>query len=456
MNKDTQSIDWPRFPKAEKYINSLLHDFSARMPEVQRLEKAMSEQTSTRLLDWMDHLVLSGGPEPAEKLQSLGFELENVSGESGEKVYHHPEAVFPRILLKNGGPDSEGKPVAAAIRVESISDFLAAQRLSTEIQGSPLSPFRRAALWQNDSVSFFAVERRGHRGFVPLDMPSDFAAEYIQVRDTWTFRKRHFEDALDGMKETLHLVKTSVSRLGASTAAWLVFECERAYWLARNTAGRVQKQRQDGLGLGLANHDHHTFRSSRSVFLQLIMILETLGFIPRERLCAGQQAGWGAQVLEHPRCGLVAFADVDLAPDEVTADFAHEPLRPRPDLGSVGLWCALHGESLLSSGLHHLALRLDFHRARTGLKRWRVEMMKPFSSLAHLKQTFSAGEKWDVSDTRLDHLNAVEAIQKGRKKKFLKDGVLGSHLECIQRTEGFKGFNQKGISDIIRRTDPRK
>jgi hypothetical protein len=38
---------------------------------------------------------------------------------------------------------------------------------------------------------------------------------------------------------------------------------------------------------------------------------------------------------------------------------------------------------------------------------------------------------------------------------FAVRGAIGSHLENIQRGEGFKGFNQQTISDIILRTDPR-
>jgi hypothetical protein len=40
-------------------------------------------------------------------------------------------------------------------------------------------------------------------------------------------------------------------------------------------------------------------------------------------------------------------------------------------------------------------------------------------------------------------------------EKFVREGTLGSHLEILQRREGYKGFNPKGISDIITETDPR-
>ena len=65
------------------------------------------------------------------------------------------------------------------------------------------------------------------------------------------------------------------------------------YWTNRNRAARFQKGRQDALGLGWANHDHHTYRSSREHFPRLIAILEDLGFQCRERFYAGREAGWG-------------------------------------------------------------------------------------------------------------------------------------------------------------------
>jgi hypothetical protein len=93
---------------------------------------------------------------------------------------------------------------------------------------------------------------------------------------------------------------------------------------------------------------------------RFIGLLEELGLECRERFYAGREAGWGAQVLEQPENGVVVFADVDLAPDEVLGDLAHEPLAPRDQLGTVGLWCRLHGEAFLQAGLHHLECRFDF------------------------------------------------------------------------------------------------
>jgi hypothetical protein len=243
--------------------------------------------------------------------------------------------------------------------------------------------------------------------------------------------------------------------MGTDTAAWVAFAAERKYWQDRNRAAQVQKAAQDSLGLGWANHDHHTFRSSRANFPLLIQILETFGFRPRERFYAGAQAGWGAQVMEQPTCRIAVFADVDLSPEEVEGDFAHKPLPIRTELGTVGLWCALHGDSMLSAGLHHLAGRFDFDAVTANLAVRDVEMMRPFSDFSYLRQAFTRGEQWQVEPPRIERLTAAGLLSSSQKAQFLERGAIGSHLENIQRAEGFKGFNQAKISDIIRRTDPR-
>ena len=159
--------------------------------------------------------------------------------------------------------------------------------------------------------------------------------------------------------------------------------------------------------------------------------------------------------MEQPVCRLAVFADVDLAPDEVDGDFAHRLLESRDQLGTVGLWCALHGESMLGAGLHHLAARFDFDAVTAGLAEWGIKMMRPFSDFVYLRQAFTQGERWRVDLDRLDHLAAMCQIDSGQQAQFASEGALGSHLENIQRAEGFKGFNQRNVSDIIRRTDPR-
>jgi hypothetical protein len=452
---ERSTTDWIRYPEAEGYVATLLDQFVVALPQAQRLAAELTERTGCQLVDWLDHLVLADGNRPLGQLRDLGFEPEGVEADPGDTVYHHPGAIFPRIVLRSGTGAEPGTVLAAAVQVEDIAFFLMTHHLTAPIQGSILSPYRRANVSQADEQELLVVERRGHPGFIPTEMPADYPRRYLHALEQWAARPRDFDDKRQGMAQTLGLAQSLVRDLGTDTAAWIAFAAEREYWQRRNQAGQVQKACQDSLGLGWANHDHHTFRSSRTVFAQLIELLETFGFHARERFYAGAEAGWGAQVMEQPVCRVAVFADADLSPDEVEGDFAHRSLPSRQQLGTVGLWCALHGESMLGAGLHHLAGRFDFDAVTANLAERGIEMMRPFSDFSYLRQAFTAGERWNVAGERLERLSAKGQINSVQREHFAEQGAIGSHLENIQRAEGFKGFNQQRISDIIRRTDPR-
>ena len=110
------------------------------------------------------------------------------------------------------------------------------------------------------------------------------------------------------------------------------------------------------------------------------------------------------------------------------------PLALCDSLGTVGLWCRLHGEAFLQAGMHHLECRFDFHAARTQLGAAGIGQMEPFTNLPYLKQAFTRDEA----------------------DRFRRSGAIGSHLEILERNEGYKGFNRAGINEIIRDTDPRR
>jgi hypothetical protein len=82
--------------------------------------------------------------------------------------------------------------------------------------------------------------------------------------------------------------------------------------------------------------------------------------------------------------------------------------------------------------------------------------MDPFSDFDYLKQAFTRGEMWAVDPRRVDVLMRLKRITPEQAEDFARHGAVGSHLEIIQRADGFKGFNQQTVSDIIHRTDPRQ
>ena len=160
--------------------------------------------------------------------------------------------------------------------------------------------------------------------------------------------------------------------------------------------------------------------------------------------------------MEHKVNNIAVFADVDLTPQEKDGDFAHRGLEELDKLGTVGLWVGLHGESIHSAGLHHLAALVDFSKMMEDSEGFGINNMAPFSSFPYLKQNFTDGEYWNIVNDRLKRLHLKKQISKSQMDRFYSVGARGSHLEFIERNDGFKGFNQEAVSDIIDRTDPRK
>ena len=435
-------FNWQRQPEAEAIIDrAIIRGF--KNPDVAELDQRMRREASTRLFDWLDHVVVP--IEEDRAVQESGFELMHATPNA--KVYRHTGAQFPLVIV------TDGDQTGVAVSVDSISDYLLAHGHHVLIEGSPFSPYRRALVSSKNGVDFWVVERRSLDYIEPTYYNGDYLINYFEAYEKWSTRPRKLEK--EGILIAQQIAQNMVERLGEAVSASIVCEIERKYWQSRNRAGQTQKGRQDRLGLGWANHDHHTFRSSRANFKELIRLFEILGFHVRERFYAGEEAGWGAQVLEHRSIRLVLFCDVDLAPDEIMIDFAHQPVPDRAHLGTIGLWCALHGDSILQSGMHHLEAQFEFDQLKKDLKALDVDMMNPFSDFSYLKQAFTQGETWTIEPTRLDKLVQEGKITPAEREKFLHEGAVGSHLENLQRREGYKGFNQKNVSLIIRETDPR-
>jgi hypothetical protein len=442
------SFDWKCQPVAERLILDGVERAIQMNPFIAQLDRDLLEKTSTRLFDWLDHVVFLHSPEIEKKLAEAGFVLQ--SGECSEGVYFHPGAQLPRVAL------SDVHPLGLAICVDQIADFLLVRGgLPGAIEGTPFGRYRKCLVDMSCGVNLWVVERRGTFSVQPIREEEGYLGRYFKAVEAYSNRKRCLPDEDRAMEEAHLSVRTLVDLVGIDLAATIVLEAERNYWQARNTAGQLQKNRQDKLGVGWANHDHHTFRSSRRHFVGLVKFFEALGFHCRERFYAGEEAGWGAQVMENPTCRLVLFLDVDLDPHEVQGDFAHEPLPELPRLGTIGLWCALHGDSILRAGMHHLEAQFMFDELTHDLDRSGVKMMQPFSFFPYLKQAFTVGEMWPVDDEILENLMLESKITREQAEKFRCKGALGSHLENLQRREGYKGFNQKNVSIIIKETDPR-
>lgn len=458
MNKSLTSavstpatFDWPLAYEAENLLRARLDAFLQRNRFAATLATRMTRETGTDFFEWVDHLILT--PDDEVALVKVGF-VHHPQAETarGEVVLEHPRATLPRVLLRK----ARHNPSVVAIKPEFVADFIAAHNLDVEQEGEPRSRYRRVVVAEGNGTRLEAIERRAYRGFVPAPLKRGELAAILKAKELFLTRPRRGEDDAQGCKIATRILNRVLKLVSRNVACHLFFEAERAFWENRNRAARLQKFRQDQLGLGWGNHDHHTFRCSRAHFADLIQFLDKLGFQKRERFYAGAEAGWGAQVSEQPITGVVVFADVDLTPGETAIDFSVKKLPPAAKLGTVGLWVGLHGESFLHAGMHHLEARFDFNSLRDQLQSQGVKTMQPFSDFAFLRQAFTEGERWVVNPKRAERLLATGLITREHCAHFIRDGAIGSHLENLQRHGGFKGFNQKAVSAIISATDPRK
>ncbi|MCA9197348.1 MAG: hypothetical protein KDA87_07405 [Planctomycetales bacterium] len=437
MNQD---FDWKRHPETARQVNLTIKEFAVNNSLVAEFQKRLFDETGNRLLDFLDHLSVI--PERIQAFAAAGYEFHESS-----QTWRNASGIFP--IISNCGDNHS----LMTIKVESVEDFCRQNPWFqvSEQQGTPNDNYRWA--WMDLGEYRFGVVQRHGFLFEPQQLRSYDHVE--SLLDRFRQRPRSSAGPAEDFAAARSIFTEVAAAIGQDWACDLFFRAEREYWMSRNRAAQVQYARQQQLGLGWANHDHHTFRCSREHFADLVKSLEHMGFECRERFYAGRQAGWGAQVLEQPTCGFVVFADVDMAPEEVSGDFAHAGLSPANSLGTVGLWCKLHGEAFLQAGLHHLECQFDFEATRDQLATVGIETMAPFTDFPHLKQAFTKGEVWPVSSERIDALLNAGLIDANQAEQFRSHGAIGSHLEILERNEGFKGFNQTGISDIISKTDPR-
>lgn len=446
------SFDWPLAYEAEAFLRRQIDAFLAHNTAARQLAERMANDTGTDFYEWVDHFTLD--PSLISEVAGLGLVEEMVPVPKGWRVYHHPRAMMPRVVFVAGGARADA-PATLAIRPESIVDFAARHNLGPAASRRLGARLRDIVVSDEGGHVLRAVERLAYRGFVPEEPSPEFVSGVVRTRELWRARRRDFVDDAEGVAHAFQVQSQAIALVGRDVACELFFAEERAYWELRNSAARIQKRRQDLLGLGWGNHDHHTFRSSRRFFADFIRFLLNFGFEKRERYYAGAEAGWGAQISEHAVTGITVFADVDLAPEETEIDFSCEPLPSAHRLGTVGLWCGLHGDSFLQAGMHHLEARFDFTALREQLVRHGVKTMQPFSDFPFLKQAFTEGERWAVSLPRVEKLRRDGLITAEQEVSFIENGAIGSHLENLERKGGYKGFNQKSVSVIIAATDPR-
>jgi len=441
---DENRFAWKSFPKTqhllEDHLTTLLRKPQTHQPLLQEIQTfAQEAQTlGLRFMDLIDYVHLALPKNHLSLLKQEGFQLEKAPQNVGW-VYRHPEALFPTLLLEKVDTEKASGLLEMGIKTEDLDHLKAQRKYSETIQGEKESSVRKLSLKQASGPLVFSfIERQGSTDFHIGIASPDFSETVKQVRDLLRHREekvRGLEDTERLFQETAHLVQEMVSLVGPTRAAHEWVQSEVRYWERHNHAGHTQGEAQRQLGVGWANKDHITYRNSKKNFPKTLEILSALGFVKREKLHAEE---FTAQVMEHPVLGISAFVDVD--PPE------------KKGLGTVGLWIEVHGESMGPAGLHHLAARFNFAKAQEALRKKGVLFRPPFSNFDDLKQAFTEGEKRKISETRIQKLLSEQKIDPSQAEEYTKVGAVYSHLENIERGNGFKGFNPQSVDKTLRDT----
>lgn len=439
---------WPRVPECAALFEKLYREFAEANPLLLELETRFLETAGVRIQNLIDHWIFPTDANLQAEIERLG--LVEMTLPEGDRVWKHPSARLPSLRFK-----AKRTTPCLALIVEDVEAFAKANSLALDACHGDLNSTYQCAHLSLPAGELMPIVRNGYSGYAPGTLSEEERVQLEAVQASLESRPREGTEQ-SVIAEATRRVEDAIARIGLGRAADAFFLAERHYYTPRNRAAAWQLEQQNSIGIGWANQDHHTYRSSRASFQALIQLFKTMGFIARERFYAGAEAGWGAQVLEHPISRVVIFADVDVAPEELDIDFATTPLPERDTLGTIGLWCALHTSSIAQAGMHHLECEYDYEKACSLLVANGHPVMSPFTDLPMLKQAFTVAETWQVPSERLSALVEKGLLAQEQADRFAQAGAAGSHLEILQRWEGFKGFNKTGVSSIIRDTDARR
>jgi hypothetical protein len=318
-----------------------------------------------------------------------------------------------------------------AFRVECVERFLAASGIEARISGAAHGPYRHARIFQAGEVSFAVVERRGWAEHAPPALGERKLRRARLHQQIFRTRRRQFQSEARAIAHTMRLAEAAAADLGGAWAGALFLRAEREYWLAQCLPALRQHQRQLAAGVGWCSVNCHAYACSREHYADARRILEMLGHACVGVVRAHDGANWGAQVMDASATAAAPYTMlcVDLAGHERTL-IGGAALSPLTWLGPPGLWCGLHGESLLEAGLCCVSAAYElasvdpetaFEARPNGEGRAR-----PLRAIMH-------GEQRAVDPRRVATLERARYIPRAHAEAHSLSGAVGAQFEIIQR-----------------------
>jgi len=144
-------FDWGLYPEAELFLQKQIDMFLRDHSFLMDLAKMIEGQTSTRFIDWVDHMVLPEKDVDFKHLVRLGFE-ERSNGDlpDGARLFWHAGSILFPVLVHN-------KSVAElALKVGKLEHFLYTyvHARGKKIEGERFSPYRKLVLKEEKDFLF--------------------------------------------------------------------------------------------------------------------------------------------------------------------------------------------------------------------------------------------------------------------------------------------------------------
>jgi hypothetical protein len=430
---------WTAHPEAELFVRSLLERAFDGCAEAHVFQLRLLDACAIRLRDILDHIAV---PPDVGGYEEAGWKQIEIG------VWRHFGGSFPDVLERNH--------LGVGFKVESVDQLTRALGIDAPVEGAPHGPFRRVRVFSGAGAYFDAVERHGWAG---VDAPLIGARRIARARlhqQIFRTRPRPFRRASLALSMTKRLATAAIADLGKHWACALFMQAEREYWSQKSNAGALQRRRQDKFGVGWCNIDHYTYACSREHFDATVSLLERLGYERRELLYAGARAGWGAMVLEQPALRSAVLVKMDMTPEDLIRGGVPGSLSPLTVHNRVGVWTALHGESMLEGGLSYAAGLYDCQGLQDYLSREDVAMSASPRDDARLHQTRTRGERRAVDPKRVDALERSGHLAGAEADDLRFNGAEAAQLEGLQRSDGFKGFRQTVAGDTLKPLDHRR
>ena len=191
-------FDWELHPELESLINKIISTFLLKNRFAAEFSKKLYNNTSTKFIDWIDHIVIPDRYIKSDALIKVGLSVKNIKDKPDNTIVfeHKRSYLFPILLTK-------GSRFEIALKPENIDDFMQYIANGIKIYGQPLSEYRYAII-NDGAYRLSAVERRGYDGFVVKDS-KDIEA-YQDALSILYSRKRHFENDRSGILYTIKLI----------------------------------------------------------------------------------------------------------------------------------------------------------------------------------------------------------------------------------------------------------